>query len=156
MEDHGRDPDEEHWKEIYGILHTKHLVPRIGDYCLWGEIDNIEKINKYILSISTPCHGGYWLSPRLNELIPIEVRNYRWYFETDNADIPLKDRKFGGYYEEDCEWSKVVFFFPEYFSKESLQEAIETIKSGWVKGTYAEMKNYKKEIDKIKKSVYKL
>jgi hypothetical protein len=70
----------------------------------WGQADpTCTQIAEGILSISTPSHGGFWLSPeRLKEL----------------PDYIARVKTFTGkpeWFEEDFDWCLVVLAFPELF-----------------------------------------
>ena len=79
--------------------------PRRGSDSPWGTVDRATPIAEGIVFVSTPSHGGFWLSPaRLAEIVKISPRNHK---------------TFGDYaacwYEEDCEASKVVNAFGHLF-----------------------------------------
>lgn len=61
----------------------------------WGKPDYVQEVYPGIYSIGTPSHGGYKLDRKRNAMMPSILRNP------------------GGWYEEDCEWAKVVIRFPE-------------------------------------------
>ena len=67
---------------------TKQIV-REGMRTPWGEADGVEIVTEGIGWVHTPGHGGVKLSPALNSRMPEYMRQR------------------GGWYEEDCEWSKV-------------------------------------------------
>ena len=79
----------------------------------WGKSDSIEDIGNGILAVTTPSHGGYY--------VPLVL----W------ATMPEPYQKTfagGTWYEEDCDWAKVVLSFPKLFSPEEYQGAISTAK----------------------------
>jgi hypothetical protein len=76
----------------------------------WGPADGIDRKARGITFYDTDCHGGFFLSPARNAQVHPTLRN-------DD-----------GWYEEDCEWSKVVYTFPEYFSKDECESAEDTLK----------------------------
>lgn len=85
----------------------------------WGMIDHVEKVAEGIHFVSTSSHGGFELSPeRL-------------------AKMPACLRMRGGWYEEDCEASKVVCAFPEHFDERQVKLAIESLKN-WFPDVYEE------------------
>jgi hypothetical protein len=83
-------------------------------YSPWGAIDHVETVTDGIWFVSTPSHGGYKLN------------------DEQNAKIPELFRSKDGWYEEDCEWSIVVFFLPDYFNVSQVADARKTLRSwGW-------------------------
>ena len=77
----------------------------------WGRIDWQKEIAPGIISVSTPSHGGYWLSPDRIDAMPANLK------KTDSRYCPVN------WYEEDCEWSRVALAFPECFTEEKLENA---------------------------------
>ena len=75
-----------------------------------------------IVFYSTASHGGFKVSPDLNNRIP------------DYA------RKESGWYEEDCESAIVVYFLSEYFSEEDLSGSIPYLKN-WFPDIYERATN---------------
>lgn len=69
----------------------------MGTVTPWGMSDHVTRYARGINFYDTPSHGGYKVSAKLNASMPEPLRN---------AD---------GWYEEDCEWCKVVLAFPQYF-----------------------------------------
>ena len=68
--------------------------PSIGSDSPWGEIDRIQKIDHGIYWISTPGHGGVWLSPKHIKNLPKDykpfTRDPQWAEEDIDASIVLK------------------------------------------------------------------
>ena len=77
----------------------------------WGNSDHKEKVAPGIIFYGTPSHGGYHLSPKRNARVAEPLRR---------AD---------GWYEEDCDYARVVITFPEFFSAERVTEAKRSVKS---------------------------
>lgn len=77
----------------------------------WGKADNKEFITRGINFYSTASHGGYKVSDKLNLKIHEAFRNTN------------------GWYEEDCEWAKVVVSFSLYFDKDLLVSAHKTLRN---------------------------
>jgi hypothetical protein len=75
----------------------------------WGPADSIDIVARGIISYGTECHGGFFLSPDRNAKVHPVLRNDE------------------GWYEEDCEWSKVVYTFPKYFSEGERDAAEKTL-----------------------------
>jgi len=74
----------------------------------WGISDHSQKITRGIVRYSTPGHGGFHVSPTMNERIPDCLRQ-----STAKGD---------GWYEEDCEWAKIAIAFPQFFNRPGDQE----------------------------------
>ena len=68
----------------------------------WGSPDEIRIIADGIWFVGTPSHGGFWLSPERNALVPVAWREATW------AKMGLQ-----GWYEEDQDAWLVVLTFPE-------------------------------------------
>jgi hypothetical protein len=80
-------------------------------YSPWGYIQHSEKIADGIWWVSTSSHGGFKLARQRN------------------AQIPKVFRKEGGWYEEDCDWEIVRYFFSEFFPEKDQAEALKTLKN---------------------------
>ena len=83
----------------------------------WGKSDYKEDIAEGITFYGTPSHGGFKLRSKQNKQMPEYMRN------TD------------GWYEEDCEWSKVATIFPSAFNAKSQIDAQNTLKN-WMPDIY--------------------
>lgn len=70
----------------------------------WGKPDFQKEIAPGIISLSTPGHGGYWLSKEMRAQMP----------ETLRRKTPFAGE---GWYEEDCDWAIVVLAFPWFFTE---------------------------------------
>ena len=90
----------------------------------WGRSDYKEDIAEGIVFFGTPSHGGFRVYSKQNKQIPEYMRN---------AD---------GWYEEDCEWSKVAIIFPQYFKVTEQNDAVNTLKN-WMPDIYE--KHFKDE-----------
>ncbi|MEQ8285731.1 hypothetical protein [Thalassospira sp.] len=83
----------------------------------WGIADHCREYAEGITFYGTPSHGGFKLSPeRLAAMHPA-------------LRVPA------GWFEEDCEWAKVAFAFPECFTPEQREAAIHTLKD-WCPDAY--------------------
>jgi len=80
-------------------------------YTKWGASQTSKKHASGIMEYSTASHGGFHLSATRQSQMPEYLRN-------DD-----------GWYEEDCDWCKVVIAFPEYFTVEKFMEAQSTLKN---------------------------
>lgn len=70
-------------------------APRPRDWSPWGAIDAVEILADGVVYVSTPSHGGAWLSPQAQLRMPQVIQ-------------PMHGRQ---WFEEDCEiWAPVVVF----------------------------------------------
>ena len=70
----------------------------------WGMSDYHHQVSDGVDNYSTPKHGGFYVSHEKNAAIPELWRNEN------------------GWYEEDCEWAIVCYFYPEGFSLDALPQ----------------------------------
>ena len=70
----------------------------------WGTPDQVETVIAGIYRVDTPSHGGFWVCPDLNQLIPLEHRNASFCGQGHQ-----------GWYEEDCDWAIPALAFKEEF-----------------------------------------
>jgi len=104
----------------------------------WGKADQVKHITRGIRQVMTPSHGGYMLSPKKNEKVPLAWRQ---------ASFGKNGMK--GNYEEDCDWVLVVLTFPELFSPGTTQSATECFPVFFPELAYAEtLRKQQKEIYK--------
>lgn len=89
----------------------------MGTRTPWGTADSSESYGRGIVRYSTPSHGGFHVSPALNEQVPEYMRNA------------------GGWYEEDCEWSVVGVVFAYRFMQAQQAAALETLRH-WLPDAY--------------------
>ena len=75
----------------------------------WGQSQHQKKYADGIVMYSTASHGGFHLSEKRIAEMPEPYRNVGW-----------------PWYEEDCDWCKVVLSFPQYFSVEDREAAKRT------------------------------
>ena len=68
----------------------KNAPPREGDASPWGRIDNVTPLGPEAVSVTTPSHGGIWVTPDALERIPQPLRATAY--------------SGGGWFEEDCDW----------------------------------------------------
>ncbi|HXQ46456.1 MAG TPA: DNA repair protein RadC, partial [Caulobacteraceae bacterium] len=66
------------------------LPPRQGDASPWGIIDNVSPLGPEAVSVTTPSHGGIWVTPDALAKIPDPLR--------------VTAYSGGGWFEEDCDW----------------------------------------------------
>jgi hypothetical protein len=77
----------------------------------WGAAQTSKSYGEGITFYSTAGHGGFYVTPKLNALIPEYFRLGAW---SNGAK---------GWYEEDCDWAIVVVVFPERFTPEDVAAA---------------------------------
>lgn len=86
----------------------------------WGAPDSEKTIADGLIFVSTPSHGGFYLSPdrwaTLKEKFPD--------FQPFNGNI--------GWLEEDSDWAMAALAFPEYFKDEEICDAIR-MADAWIK-----------------------
>lgn len=66
------------------------IPPREGDSSPWGLIDGVTPLGPDAVAVTTPSHGGIWVSPAALERIPQPLRATAY--------------SGGGWFEEDCDW----------------------------------------------------
>lgn len=96
----------------------------IPEYCpiytIWGKADDKpNRIAEGIYHVTTPSHGGYWLSAKRYWDMPEQLRACS--FTNDN------------WFEEDCSWCAVVLVYPEYFDAEHRNVAANTYNAEYAK-----------------------
>jgi hypothetical protein len=76
----------------------------------WGVADSVELVAVGILSVSTPSHGGYKLSPERQAVVADRFPGFKTFAG-------------GPWYEEDQDWAVVAIVFPEHFPAEAVEVA---------------------------------
>lgn len=76
----------------------------------WGYSDSATDYARGVTFYSTPSHGGLHVAPTLNATIPDHLREA------------------SGWYEEDCDWCRVVLAFPDLFTAEERVDAESTLR----------------------------
>jgi hypothetical protein len=84
---------------------------------IWGKSQTSRKIVRGITFYATASHGGFKLSKTKNDQVPDYMKKSTHCQDGVN-----------GWYEEDCDWSIVVLFFPELFPEKTYKTALEVIK----------------------------
>ena len=93
-------------KTIPTLLSAPRQNPsRTGFDTPWGYADSSETRGEGIIFYATPSHGGFHLDDDRNGKVDASWRNRN------------------GWYEEDVEWAKVAFTFPDLFTSEERQSA---------------------------------
>lgn len=77
------------------------------DVSPWGVVQDQKILADGIVWVSTPSHGGVWVSPDRLDKMPIKQTAYSQ----------------GGWFEEDCDWALVAVTFPEAFSERDVATA---------------------------------
>ena len=67
---------------------------------IWGEVETAEKHAEGVYFLTTPGHGGYYLTPEQNAKIPLEFR-----------EATFMGNGMNGWYEEDCDAAIIHEFF---------------------------------------------
>lgn len=67
----------------------------------WGPAEHTKDIGGGILRVDTPSHGGYFVPPALNVLVPSIWR-----------ESSFNKQAMNGWYEEGCDWFMVALTFP--------------------------------------------
>jgi hypothetical protein len=80
----------------------------------WGKAQDKQEYAPGIVFYSTPSHGGFKISKAVQAVMPKHLQNP------------------DGWYEEDCEWSKVALAFPHLFDEEKQALAQKTYEYWYV------------------------
>lgn len=99
---------------------TKSCAAGKGTQTPWGRAQYSRQYARGINFYGTAGHGGFRVSAGLQKRLHPSLS------------------KFGGWFEEDCEWALVVLSFPEYFSGEEIGKARQTAKD-WNPTEYQEI-----------------
>lgn len=83
----------------------------MGTSTPWGVADSSRCIARGIMEYGTPSHGGFHLS------------------KSRQAQMPAALRLDHGWYEEDCDYARVVLGFPQFFSGEEIAGAMGTVRN---------------------------
>ena len=76
----------------------------------WGAPDTQTVIAEGIIAVSTPSHGGIWISPERFAEMPEPLRKCS--FTKDN------------WFEEDCSWCAVALTWPKFFPGQVIDAAM--------------------------------
>jgi hypothetical protein len=78
----------------------------------WGKADSITKLADGIYAVSTPSHGGLWISQdRLADMPEASVEFARKWSGSEQ------------WWEEDCAWAFVAVVHPEAFDSDAVTAA---------------------------------
>lgn len=66
----------------------------VGMNTPWGRAHSVQRAAKGVWWVSTPHHGGLWLSPQRMNQLPSKIRHRELSYHVGNQ-----------WFEEDCEWS---------------------------------------------------
>lgn len=84
----------------------------------WGKADSVTRYGLGINFYTTPGHGGFKLSEKMNRLVPIELRRQSF------GGLGLK-----GWYEEDCDAYIVMAVFSQHFTADEVERARKALAS---------------------------
>jgi len=87
---------------------------KIGAHTPWGPAETVKELAPGVFEIETQSHGGFWLDPKRNKLVPERSRA-----------ATFNGRGGSGWYEEDCDWAFVAVALPNLFSPRELSLAAE-------------------------------
>ena len=100
------------------------------DYCPWGWIDNVDlplkfssQIGELIQFVSTPGHGGFYVSPESKKKMPEKIRAFNTFTQRHDGNLE------GLWYEEDCDICAVVLAFPDLFSPRQVYACVRMVKN---------------------------
>jgi hypothetical protein len=94
----------------------------------WGVIDWARELAPGVWTVTTPGHGGIWLSPERVAGMPEAVRAVATFVERSVGRV--SGSASGRWYEEDCDAALVALAFPELFPREFIPVAVK-IASGY-------------------------
>lgn len=97
----------------------------VGTQSPWGRIDWAKEIAPGIWCVTTPSHGGYWLSSARVAEMPAELSGVRTFVERSGRAEAGGGT--GRWYEEDCDAALVALAFPQYFPREFVSGAARII-----------------------------
>lgn len=75
----------------------------------WGTADSVTRYVRGLNCYGTPSHGGFKVATRLNAIVPDSLRN-------DD-----------GWYEHHCEWAKIAWAMPQFFTDRENEHARELV-----------------------------
>jgi hypothetical protein len=85
-------------------------------YTPWGAPDSAPRVlAPGVISYTTASHGGIWLDPERNAMVPLAWRN------ASHGGGALD-----GWYEEDCDWCLVALVYPDGFTSDMRAQALQT------------------------------
>lgn len=93
------------------MIEPRMVMPPVIQRSPWGHVQHQYNYTKGINFVSTASHGGFKIDSKVNQLIPIAFRRNN------------------GWYEEDCDASIIVFFFPNIFNEEKRKQAESVLKN---------------------------
>jgi len=76
----------------------------------WGTADTVKKLDDGIVHVTTPSHGGVFIPPKMLKQIPGP------FFAGKGFAL----QRCEGWFEEDCDMSIAIAFFPEHFRRANL------------------------------------
>lgn len=88
----------------------------VGNNSPWGRIDWAKELAPGLWTVTTPSHGGYWISSARGRTMPEALAGVRTFVERSGA--AQAGGGTGRWYEEDCDAALVVLAWPEFFPRE--------------------------------------
>ena len=92
--------------------------PIIGIQTPWGTAQSVDKIAEGLFFISTPSHGGYWVSQERLGRMPLVLLTPSRFYTVGSQ-----------WFEEDVEAARVVLAFPDLFEPEAYEGAETTMEA---------------------------
>ena len=89
----------------------------------WGRYDSCDRIAEGIYFVTTPSHGGFWLSDARMVEMP-EAFKSRTFVKPPRGEA-------GRWYEEDCDAAMVVVAFRQHFEAEAVSRALKAV-NAWL------------------------
>jgi hypothetical protein len=80
----------------------------------WGIAQTQDKVAEGIIFVTTASHGGFCISPEVHAKMPKA-------YQSTFAHAPNRDKNF--WYEEDCDYAKVILSFPDMFMAKEVEVA---------------------------------
>jgi hypothetical protein len=101
------------------------MEPRIGSNSPWDKIDHLTKIADGVIFVSTPGHGGFWISSERVQ----EIKKHIPALMLPSNCYPVHHAQRGSFdtnqwFEEDSEAYRVVLGLPHLFKVEQVDAAI--------------------------------
>lgn len=98
------------------------MTIQVGDGSPWGRVERVNVMGD-IFAVSTTSHGGFWVPPEVLDRVPV-THQY----------ATFRQQGLRGWFEEDCDWSWLVFSFPESFTGEEREVALRIVDHMLAKG----------------------
>ena len=83
----------------------------------WGSSQSVEVIAPGIRFLSTASHGGIELSRERLAEMPAHLKTPTTFYQAGST-----------FFEEDCEYARVVLAFPQYFTPTQVKQADQSLR----------------------------